>query len=149
MNFTTFWANLETLEKAIAITSPSSSRVKRAYWGAPQQEVTDLPCVINALSETNRTLGYGSRDQNLRINVQLLVASATVEDTHSALKATSFWFAAKDAFDEDITIGSTVSFSTLRGADPTVPVILTHGGRAYVGFNAYLDIQDVEDFTFG
>ena len=149
VNFTTFWTNLETLEKAIAISSPVALKVKRAYWGAPQQEITDLPCVINALSETDRILGFGSRDQNLRINVQLLVASATVEDTYNALKATSFWFAAKDAFDEDITIGSTVSFSTLRGADPTVPVILTHGGRAYIGFNAYLDVQDVEDFTFG
>lgn len=149
MNFTTFWTKLEALEKTIAITSPVTLQVKRAYWGAPQQEITDLPCVINALSETDRTLGFGSRDQNLRINVQLLVASATVENTHNALKATSFWFAAKDAFDKDITIGSTVSFSTLRGAEPTVPVILTHGGMAYIGFNAYLDIQDLENFTFG
>ena len=148
MNFTTFWTALETLEKSIKITSPVSLQVSRVYWGAPTKSITDLPCVINALSEPDRVLGFGSRDQRLRINVQLLAAKATVEDERSSLIATAFWYAAKDAFDADITIGGNVSFSTLRGADPTVPVILEHAGQAYIGFNGYLDIQDVEDFNF-
>ena len=75
MNFTNFWTALETLEKAIAVTSPSVKRVKAAYWGGPSQSFAppDLPCVINSLSESNRTLGFGSRDQGLRVNVQMLV----------------------------------------------------------------------------
>lgn len=149
MNFTTFWTKLEALEKTIAIASPVSKQVLRAHWGTPGQNITDLPVIVNTLSEPDRVLGFGSRDQKLRITVQCLVARATVEDTRSSLIATSFWFAAKDAFDEDVTIGSTVSFSTLRGGDPTVPVILQHGGQAFIGFNAVLDIQDVEEFTFG
>ncbi len=149
MNFTTFRTNLETLEKTIAITSPVAMQVKKAYWGAPQQEIADLPCVINALAEPERTIGFGSRDQRLRVNVQLMVARATVENERSSLIATAFWFAAKDAFDKDITFSGAVSLSVLRGADPTVPVILTHGGQSYIGFNAVLEIQDVEDFTFG
>lgn len=149
MNFTAFWTKLEALQKTVAITSPATLQVKRAYWGAPPDQITDLPCIINAMSESDRVLGFGSRDQKLRINIQLLAARTQVEDQRSSLIATSFWFAAKDAFDGDITIGKTVSFSTLRGADPTVPVLLQHGGQIYIGFNAVLDIQDVEAFTFG
>ncbi len=149
MNFTTFWTALETLEKSIKITSPVSLQIKRAYWGGPAKSITDLPCVINALSEADRVLGFGGRDQRLRINVQLLAAKATIEDERSSLIATAFWYAAKDAFDRDNKIGSTASFSTLRGSDPTVPVILTHAGDHFIGFNAYLDIQSVEAFDFG
>ena len=148
MNFTDFWIALETLEKTIAIASPVALTIKRAYFGAPAKAITDLPAMINALSEPERTLGFGSREQQVRINVQLLAAKATVEDERSSLIATAFWYAAKDAFDKDITIGGKVSFSTLRGGDPTVPVILTHAGINYIGFNAYLDILDVEDFNF-
>ncbi len=149
MNFTTFKTNLEALEKTISVTSPTTATVKRTYWGASAKAITDLPCMINALSETERTIGFGSRDQRLRINVQLLVAKVGAEDDISSLLATALWFDAKDKFDSDITIGGTVSLSVLRGAEPTVPVILTHAGEAYIGFNAVLDIQDVEDFTFG
>ena len=149
MNFTTFRTNLEALEKSIAVTSPTSAQVKRVYWGAVPKAITDLPAVINALSETDRTIGYGLRDQRLRVNVQMLVAKALAEDERSSLLATALWFAAKDKFDADITIGGSVSLSVLQGADPTVPVILTHAGEAYIGFNAVLEIQDVEEFTFG
>ncbi len=148
MNFTTFWTKLEALEKTIKITSPASKQVKRAYWGATPQAITDLPCIINTLSEPDRVLGFGSRDQKLRINVQLLAAKATTEDAQSSLIATALWYAAKDVFDGDVTIGGTVSFSTLKGADPTVPVILTHANMAYIGFNAILELHDVEAFSF-
>ena len=148
MNFNTFWTNLQALEKTIAITAPVAKTVKVAYWGAPPQTLNDLPCIINAMAEPERTLGFGSREQRLRINVQLMVEKATVEDQRNSLIATAVWFAAKDVFDRDTTIGGAVSFSTLRGADPTVPVILTHAGIAYFGFNAYLDIMDFRGFTF-
>ncbi|MDD5502583.1 MAG: hypothetical protein PHH26_03865 [Candidatus Thermoplasmatota archaeon] len=148
MNFNTFWAKLAALEKKIQITSPVKLVVKNAYWGAPPQALSALPIIINALSETERTLGFGSRDQRLRLSVQLLAARATVEDERSSQIATAFWFAAKDVFDQDTTIGSTVSFSTLRGGEPTVPVILTHAGQAYIGFNAFLEMHDVEAFEF-
>ena len=147
-NFDTFYGKLEALQKSIKITSPVTAQVKRAYWGAPPQTLSDLPCVINALAEPERTLGFGSRDQRVRINVQLLAAKATVEDERSSRIATALWFAAKDAFDKDTTITGTVAFSTLRGADPTVPGILTHAGEAYIGFNAFLEIHDVEAFSF-
>lgn len=149
MNFDTFWTNLRALEEGIAITSPVAMTVKRAYWGAPPSALPDLPCVINALSEPDRALGFGSRDQRLRVHVQLLAARIAVEDERSSRIATAFWFAAKNKFDLDLTIGGTVSLSALQGADPTVPVLLTHGGQAYIGFNAFLDIHDVETFTFG
>ena len=122
--------------------------VIRAFWGGPPEAIKDLPCVINALSEPGRVLEFGSRDQVMRVSVQLLAAKARVEDTRSAEIATAFWFAAKDAFDGDYNLTGTVSFMTLRGADPTVPVILQHGGQAYIGFNAYLDIQVNEAFAF-
>ena len=149
MNFMEFWDNLETMEKSIAITSPVVTQVKRAYWGAPMGELNDLPCVINAMAEPDRALGFGTRDQRLRVNVQLIVAKATVEDQRSSLIATAFWFAAKDVFDSDLTIGDTVSLSTFNGANPTVPVILAHGGQRYIGFSAILEIQDAENFSFG
>ena len=151
MTFTTFWAALSALEESIAITTPAAKQVKAAYWGGPSQafDVGDLPCVINSMAEPERVLGFGLRDQQLRINMQLLAAKATTEDPRSSLIATAFWFAAKDVFDADQTIGGTVSLSVLKGGDPTVPVILQWAGQAYIGFNAVLEIQDVEEFTFG
>src|SRR5690554_55398 len=148
MDFNTFWNNLRTLEKEISITSPVAKTVKNAYWGTPPKAVGSLPAVINTLSEADRTLGFGSRDQRIQVNVQLLVAKATVEDERSCMIATAFWFASKDAFDKDYNLGGSVSMATLVGADPTVPVILVHAGQAYIGFNAVLTLQAVEGFEF-
>lgn len=148
MNFTAFRAALEVLEESIVITNPVSAKVKRAYWGATSEAMSDLPCVINAWTESERTLGFGGREQKGRVNVQLLVAKAMAENTRSALIATAFWFATKDIFDKNTNIGGTISWSTIRGGEPTVPVILTHAGQAYIGFNAYLDIQSVGEFDF-
>ncbi len=147
MNFTTFKTKLETLQKTIALTAPAVS-ISRVYWGAPAGSVMELPCIFNALTEPDRTLGFGSREQGVRISVQCLVQKATVEDEAAALRATQLWFAAKDKFDKDFTIGGTVSFSTLKGGNPTVPVILQHAGEAYIGFDAILEITDAEAFTF-
>ena len=156
MNFDTFLSNLETLEKSISIVlvegeegeEDTTLDVQRVFWGAPPDAISDLPCFVNALTEGERVLGFGSRDQRLQVNVQLFVKRARIEDTESARNATAFWYAAKDAFDRDTTIGDSVPFSTLRGATPTVPVILSHAGQAYIGFNAVLDIHDVEEFSF-
>ena len=148
MNFDTFLTKLTALEKSIKITSPVTTQVKRVYWGAPPQSLADLPCVVNALTESDRTLGFGSRDQGLAVNVQCMVAKARVEDERSARIATAMWYAAKDAFDRDTTIDGSVAFSTLRGGSPTVPVILAHAGEAYIGFSAVLTVHDVEAFDF-
>ena len=148
MNLTSFLSALDTLEKTIAITAPVALSIKRTYWGAPSSALPDLPCIVNAMSEPERILGFGSREQQVHINVQLFAARADIEDAQSALIATAFWFAAKDIFDKSTSIGGTVAWSTLRGGDPTVPVILAHAGQAYIGFSAMLDIQDVEAFTF-
>ena len=148
MTLTSFLSALNTLEKTIAITAPTALTVLRTYWGAPADALPDLPCIVNAMSETDRVLGFGGREQRINVNVQLFAARAEVEDTQSALIATAFWFAAKDVFDKDTSIGGTVTWSTLRGLDPTVPVILTHAGQAYIGFSGVLEIQDVANFTY-
>jgi hypothetical protein len=148
VNFTTFKTNLETLQKTIAITTPATAKIQRVYWGAPGGSVTELPCIFNALVEPDRTLGFGSREQGLRVSVQCLVQKATVEDEAAGLRATALWFAAKDAFDADYNLSGAVSFCTLKGGNPTVPVILQHAGEAYIGFDAVLEITDAEAFTF-
>lgn len=149
MNFTTFWTAIETLEKSIAITGPVPMQVKRAFWGAPSQDINDLPCFINAMSEPERSLGFGNqRNQRVRISIQLLVSKSPVDNAQSSLLATAFWYAAKNAFDRDRKIGDTVALSTFRGEEPTVPVLLQHGGHQYIGFNAVLEIHDVEQFEF-
>lgn len=154
MKFNEFWTNLKNLEESISIQSPTPLKVIKAYWGAPAQSITDLPVALNALSEPDRTLGFGSREERVNVNFQLLVARATVEDDYSSLLATAFWYAAKDIFDRNTTIGNTVALATLKGAvsrtagQATVPVVLSHGGQAYIGFNAVLDMQVFEPFTF-
>jgi len=75
--------------------------------------------------------------------MQLFAARVTPEDERSSRIATSFWTAAKDVFDANTSIGGTVQFSTLRGASPTVPVLLQHGGQAYIGFDAFLEVTRV------
>lgn len=145
MNFDAFLDNLIALEKTISINSPVTAKVKRAYFGAPADAITDLPCIINALAEPERTLGMGNRRaEKYRINIQLLAARATMEDERSSRIAAAFWFAAKNVFDADPSIGGTVMFSTLRGANPTVPVLLQHGGQAYIGFDGLLEVQNIE-----
>jgi len=146
--FDAFWTALKTLEESIAITSPVAMQVKRAYWGAPAQAVTDLPSVINALNASEREFGAGTRDQTLTINIQLLAARATVEDERSSRIATEFWFATQDRFDSDPRIGGTVTWSVLQGASPTVPVILQHAGQAYIGFDAVLTVHIAGAFEF-
>lgn len=144
MNIDDFIDALLTLEKTIAITSPVASQVKAAYWGAPVGGIPDLPCMINAWTEPERELGFGGLTvERPRVQVQLLAASAQVEDERSSRIATAFWFAAKTAFDADRDIDDTAGITVLVGADPTVPVLLTHGGQAYIGFNAFLDIEEV------
>jgi len=140
MNIDQFIANLQTLQNSINIVAPHPTSVKRSYWGAPSAAISDMPAFINTLSDTERALGMGTRmEGRVRVTVQLLVARATTEDERSSRLATSLWFAAKQAFDNDRTIGGTVLFSTLQGASTTVPVLLQHGGQAYIGFDAYLD----------
>ena len=148
MIFSTFWTQLKTIEEAITITSPVSLKVKKAYWGAPALALPDHPAIFNTLTEPDRILNFGSRDQRMSIDIQLLVNVAPSEVERTSEIATAFWFAAKDAFDKNTTINSTVSFSTLRGGNPTVPVILTHAGIAYIGFSGTLDIHDARKFTF-
>ena len=145
MNFDAFLDKLILLEKTISIASPITSTVNRVYFGAPAKAITDLPCIINALAEPDRTLGMASRrEEKYRINVQLLAAKATAEDERSSRIAAAFWFSAKNVFDADPSICGTVMFSTLRGANPTVPVILTHAGASYIGFDAFLEVQNIE-----
>jgi hypothetical protein len=148
MNYSTFKTKLLAIETGISITSPTSMTIKRAYWGVPDGSIVELPTVINSMSETDRILGFGSRDQMLRIVINAFVAKVQTENETSCDIATAFWFAMKDAFDGDHTITDTVSMATLRGAEPTVPVLLNYAGQAYIGINAYLDIQQAEAFSF-
>ena len=148
MNFATFKTNLEALLESIEIASPVSLRIKKAHCGALPRALS-LPTARWDLTDNQRVVGFGSRDQRYRVDIQVLISEMGAEDEHSSLKAYEFWSAAKDVFDGDITIGGSVSMSTLQGGSPTAPIKLEHNGKAYVGFSAYLDIQDVEDFTFG
>lgn len=150
MKFKHFWKELADLQKSVEIFRPEKIKVKAAYWGAPPQQLipSDLPCFINSMSMPDRILGFGARQQTMRIHMQLLVARATVEDPKSSLIATALWFKMLDVFDSNLTIGGTASITRLRGDEPTVPVRLVNAGESYIGLSAVLDIQDVEDFEF-
>ncbi len=155
MKFSDFWEKLQALEKSISIDSPVQVKVKRAYWGAPQGELNELPCIINTMCEPERSSGFGAgRLEKLQIDIRCAVAKAGTENERASLIATALWFAAKDAFDADRSIGGTVGITLLRGGGSTVapkavaPVILEHGGQAYIGFSAILEAQDVNRITF-
>ena len=150
VKFKHFWKELADLQKSVEIFRPEKIKVKAAYWGAPPQQLipSDLPCFINSMSVPDRILGFGARQQTMRIHMQLLVARATVEDPKSGLIATALWFKILDVFDSNLTIGGTASITRLRGDEPTVPVRLVNAGESYIGLSAVLDIQDVEDFEF-
>lgn len=150
VKFKHFWKELADLQKSVEIFRPEKIKVKAAYWGAPPQQLipSDLPCFINSMSMPDRILGFGARQQTMRIHMQLLVARATVEDPKSGLIATALWFKMLDVFDSNLTIGGTASITRLRGDEPTVPVRLVNAGESYIGLSAVLDIQDVEDFEF-
>lgn len=142
MNFAAFLTRLQALQASIAITAPVALSVRRSYWGAPAGDISDLPAVINVLSEPERALGMGGRrEAQYRIGVQLLAARATPDDERHSRIATEFWFAAKERFDADPTLQGTVTWAVLQGGNPTVPVILQHGGQAYIGFDAQLMVH--------
>lgn len=144
MNFTQFLDRLNALQLTISITTPIAANVRHCYWGAPAGAIAHLPAIINDMAETERSVGMGMRGEaRYRIGVQLLAARATPEDLRSSIIATQFWFAAKQVFDANPTISGSVTHAILRGANPTVPVLVQHGGQAYIGFDATLDIQHV------
>ena len=149
MIFIKFLKQLEIITKTIKIGKPVNLQVKRLYWGAPTQTIADLPAVIATMTEPERTLGFGSREQIIRVNLQLMVGKSMPDNSTLAEAATVLWFAAKRVFDKNTSINGTVEWSTLRGADPTVPVILQHSGYTYIGFNSYLDILAYGAFDFG
>jgi hypothetical protein len=144
MNFSAFLDSLNALQMTISITSPIATTVRRTYWGAPTGTIIDVPAIVNDMTETERSVGMGARGESrYRVGVQLLAAKATPEDTRSSIIATELWFAAKRAFDANPTISGTVTHAILRGANPTVPVLLQHAGQTYIGFEAMLDIQHI------
>ena len=138
---------------SISITTPSgdvvTQTVKKAYKHHPRQSqaMPDLPAIFNSVSLPRVERGTMMRTRHYQVHVQCVVGKAGVDDDQKLDIATAFLEEALDAFDEDLSLGNTVTIATFRGDEPTVG-LLEHGREAYIGFSGVLDIQMTGTFAF-
>lgn len=143
MDITTALAALITLQSGLAITSPISARVLKAYDFPPDRNVDlpDCPCFVNTWSfdDVEYFINYDANDppaQKYTVTMQLFVREASTQQ--GAKIATAFLSQLIRAWDH--TLSGTVSDAKLRGSKPTVGM-LEWGGSFYPGLNLNAELE--------
>lgn len=148
MDIRTALDQVVTIQAGLAITSPITATIKKAWkYMAPQEQLApDCPCWMNTWRMDNEDRSPSMRVQFYVVNMQLFTDDADQE--RAADIATAFHVALVDALDAKLTLSGAVKQQTLRGGDPSL-AILERGGRAYVGLNLFLDIilKEGKDFA--
>lgn len=144
VDITTAMASIATMQAGLAITSPVSRSVKRAFTFPPnrQQALADTPCWINGwqLARIEWGLGgtAGPRHEFYTVHSQLFVLDADLN--RGASIASAFLPAFLVALNADWTLGGTVVSVDCRGGDPTLG-LLEWAGQGYPGLDLYLDVE--------
>jgi hypothetical protein len=152
---TTIAAALEriyAIEAGLTISSPQTMSVKRVYdfFPSSSQVISDLPCFTNQLTvlPVDRTHMMRRREREYEVAIQFYAGISQPDDERNGQVALQFLNAAIEAFDADVSLAGQVTLSLLRGGTPTAPIILEQAGKAYIGFEAVLEIRSEEDFLW-
>lgn len=148
MSLRTALDRIIVLQEALTITDPVNLTVKKAYKFVPPAsvQVPDLPCCFNSVSLVSIEGNASMRTRRFQVLMQCPVARMTVEDDISMDIATALFEQAVDDFGHDIALQSMVTLVTMRGAEPTVGRM--EWGQAYIGWQAYLDLQITDAFPW-
>lgn len=149
MNIKAAIAKLILTEATLAITSPVTSSIKKAWPYFPPQNVLlpELPAFMNSWDLVREDRFIDLRVQIYTVNMQLYAAKATIEQDRGADIASAFMEQLVDALDADITLAGSVTSHNLRGGSPTL-AILERAGDSYIGLNLFLDLEMKEAKTF-
>lgn len=140
---------ITAVQAAMAITSPVTMSVKKAWPYMPPQSVlagVAMPAWINEWTLVRERRAISMREQLYSVRMQLLVFDA--DQDRAADIATAFMVVAVDAFDAAVTLGGTATQQTLRGASPTLGRVEI-GGAVYSAIDLFLDVEmkEAKEFT--
>lgn len=149
MNIKAAVAKLIVLQAGLAITSPVTSSVKKAWPYVPPQNalLPELPAFTNSWDLVREDRFIDMRVQLYTVQMQLFAADAAIEQDRGADIASAFMEQLVDALDADITLDGSVTSHNLRGGSPTL-AILRRGDRPYIGLDLFLDLEMKEAKTF-
>lgn len=130
---------IAAVQLGLAITSPYSETIKRAYRVPPRQSdaLADLPCFINTVDVPEiHFLPNAQRQRHYTVGMQLFVGNADNDEGREV--ALSFLEALIVAFQDDLTLNGTCTVQTIRGGSPTLALL--KWGRDFVGLQLFMDV---------
>lgn len=154
---------LVIVQEALAITSPMAAAVRKAFkfFPEPTQELPGDRVFQNEWSmqplDTRRLMSM--RELVYTVRTQFLAGSAQSGDVErTEAICTAFWEKLIEALyplnttpaalTAALSLNGTCTIATLRGGEPTLGVI-QRGGKAYIGFEAFLELRIEAPFVFG
>jgi hypothetical protein len=147
MSLRTALDRLVVLQEAVAISSPISTTVRKAYKYVPNQAeaLSQTPLFFNSwtFAEERRAVSLAERMYSVRM--QLAVEDGDLDRAADIATALFEQFLADLRL--DVTLNGNVTRADVRGNSPTL-VGLTYGGQTYVGIDMNLDFSIVEGATY-
>lgn len=132
------------IEEGLTVETPSTYAVKKVYRSFldPQYELPGPRVFQNEWTfmpiDPSRMMSL--REIKYAVRLQFLAAEAIADSQNAVLIAEAFWEATLAAFCQDVGLAGTATRALLRGAEPTVGLI-QRAGKAYIGFEAFLDVE--------
>ena len=147
MDIDTCMAQITTLQKQVAITSPTTRDLEVAYKYVPPAsvQVPADPFIQNSWTLVREDRNVSQRDQLYTVHMQLLTYDADMDK--AAEIATAFHVQLVDKFDANANLNGTCSSQTLRGGNPTL-VVIQRANQNYAGLDLFLDVRMIEGKTF-
>lgn len=153
MDIASVMTALTAIQEELTIDSPVDKSIRKAWDCAPPLAVkigpTDTPVFINewTLDREDRVTN-GVREQYYSVHSMLLVYDA--DYNRASQICGGFMAAFVDALDATKSLNGTCTWSTLRGANPTlVSVRRGRAGPVFAGLDLYVDVRLTEGKSFG
>lgn len=141
---------LVAVQAAVVISDPAAMDVRKAYRYFPDPQI-EIPL---RSFQNEWTMGEVKAEQAIRtlpyqIRTQFLAGEMLSDTARNEDIATAFWEAYVDAVCASVRSGGRFEglILRLRGAEPTLGRI-DRGGKAYVGFEAFLTVELTTGFNW-
>lgn len=132
------------LQASLTVSEPDNYSVTKVYryFLDPQYELSGPRVFMNewTFKPVDFSRMMALRELEYAIRMQFMAAEAIADAARTTLVAEAFWEATMNLFCQNVGLKGTATRALLRGAEPTIGLIV-RGGKAYIGFEAYLDVQ--------
>jgi hypothetical protein len=137
-----------TLQAALAITSPITATVAKAYPYFPPPQV-DIPnrSYQNEWSMMPIRPEQAVRSLQYQVRMQFLAGPALEDAVRTAQIATAFWEQLVETFSTNIRAEGLWWRAILRGSEPTLGLI-ERAGKAYIGTEGFVVLDILEPFDW-